>query len=149
MWYLAQVENMTNEQIQLVTDSFEKIAPMADEAAALFYKRLFEIDPALRSLFKGDLREQGQKLMQMIGVAVKGLSRFDEIKPALQSLGARHAVYGVEDSHYDTVASALLWTLEIGLGTDFTGETKDAWAAAYAVLAQTMKEAAGAGASAR
>ncbi|HMS08654.1 MAG TPA: globin domain-containing protein, partial [Pyrinomonadaceae bacterium] len=70
---------MTNEQILLVTESFDKIAPRADEAAALFYGRLFEIDPALRSLFKGDLSVQGAKLMQMIGVAVKGLSRLDEI----------------------------------------------------------------------
>ena len=133
---------MTNEQILLVTESFDKIAPRADEAAALFYGRLFEIDPALRSLFKGDLGEQGAKLMQMIGVAVKGLGRLDEIDPAVRSLGARHAGYGVEDSHYETVGSALLWTLGQGLGPDFNRETEVAWAAAYTLLAETMKDAA-------
>ncbi len=132
---------MTNEQIHLVTASFEKIAPIADEAAALFYGRLFETNPELRSLFKGDLREQGKKLMQMIGVAVKGLSRLDDIVPAVRSLGARHAAYGVEDSHYDSVGAALLWTLGQGLGPDFTSETEEAWAAAYTILAETMKDA--------
>lgn len=133
---------MTNEQIQLVTASFEKIAPQADEAAALFYGRLFELDPSLRRLFKGDLREQGKKLMQMIGLAVKGLSRIDDLVPAIQALGARHAGYGVRDSHYETVGSALLWTLGKGLGPSFNYETRNAWAEAYALLAQTMKNAA-------
>lgn len=136
---------MTNEQIQLVTASFKKIEPIADKAAAIFYDRLFETDPGLRSLFKGDISEQGQKLMQMIGVAVRGLSRIDEIAPALRSLGARHAGYGVSDSHYDTVGATLLWTLGKGLGSDFTAETKEAWAAAYSLLAQNMKDAATAG----
>lgn len=135
---------MTNEQIQLVTASFKKIEPIADKAAAIFYDRLFETDPGLRSLFKGDISEQGQKLMQMIGVAVRGLSRIDEIAPALRSLGARHAGYGVDDSHYDTVGATLLWTLAKGLGSDFTAETKEAWAAAYSLLAQNMKDAAAA-----
>ncbi|MDM7922896.1 MAG: globin family protein [Pyrinomonadaceae bacterium] len=133
---------MTNEQIELVTKSFEKIAPRADEAAALFYNRLFELDPALMNLFKGDLSEQGLKLIHMIGVAVNGLSRIDDILPAVRSLGARHAVYGVKDAHYETVGSALLWTLAKGLGPDFTEETKEAWNTAYSLLARTMKEAA-------
>lgn len=80
--------------------------------------------------------------MQMIGVAVRGLGRLDEIIPAVRSLGARHAGYGVEDSHYETVGSALLWTLGQGLGPDFTSETEEAWAAAYTILAETMKDAA-------
>ncbi len=136
------VNNMTNEQIQLVTASFDKIAPQADEAAALFYVRLFELDPSLRRLFKADLREQGKKLMQMIGLAVKGLSRIEDLVPALHSLGARHAGYGVKDHQYQIVGSALLWTLGKGLGPSFTYETREAWAAAYTLLAQTMKEAA-------
>ena len=137
---------MTNEQIQLVAASFDKIAPRADEAAALFYGRLFEVDPSLRTLFKGDLTEQGLKLMQMIGVAVKGLGRIDDLVPALRALGARHAVYGVKDAHYETVGAALLWALGQGLGPDFTDETKEAWTAAYSILARTMKEAASAAA---
>lgn len=117
---------MTLEQIDLVEDSFRQIEPNAEAAAKLFYDRLFEIDPALRPLFKGDLSEQGRKLMHMIGLAVKGLRRIDELVPALRSLGARHAGYGVEDRHYDTVAAALLWTLEKALGPAFTPQTKEA-----------------------
>jgi hemoglobin-like flavoprotein len=132
---------MTSEQIDLVQASFKTIEPQAEEAAALFYDRLFEIGPELRPLFKGDIREQGRKLMQMIGLVVKSLGRIEELVPAIRTMGARHAGYGVEDRHYETVGSALLWTLEKGLGAAFTAETKEAWTAAYSLLAQTMKDA--------
>jgi hemoglobin-like flavoprotein len=126
----------------MVQTTFAKVAPIADEAAALFYGRLFELDPSLRPLFKTDLKEQGRKLMRMIGMAVHGLDRLDELVPAVRQLGTRHMGYGVRDEHYDTVAAALVWTLEQGLGSDFTPEVRDAWVAVYAVLASTMKEAA-------
>ena len=138
---------MTSAEKLLVQTTFAKVAPIADTAALLFYGRLFEIDPTLRSLFKGDMVEQGRKLMQMIGVAVNGLDRLDQLVPAVQQLGVRHATYGVKDEHYATVATALLWTLEQGLGADFTPEAKDAWTAAYTVLAGTMREAAAAAAA--
>jgi hemoglobin-like flavoprotein len=133
---------MTPAQTILVQKTFAQVAPIADTAAALFYGRLFEIDPALRPLFKGDMAEHGRKLMQMIGVAVNGLDRLDQIVPAVQQLGIRHAGYGVKEEHYSTVAAALLWTLEQGLGADFTPDVKDAWTAAYTVLATTMQQAA-------
>lgn len=135
---------MNEQQIALVQDSFAKVAPIADQAAAMFYKKLFELDPNLKPLFKGELDEQGQKLMKMIGIAVNGLGRLDEIVAAVQSLGARHVGYGVKDEDYDTVASALLWTLEQGLGPDFTPECKEAWTTTYTLLATTMKDAANA-----
>jgi hemoglobin-like flavoprotein len=133
---------MTERQKTLVQTTFATVAPIADTAASMFYARLFELDPELRRLFTSDLREQGRKLMQMIGVAVNGLDRLDALVPAVKQLGARHAGYGVKDTHYDTVAAALLWTLEEGLGPDFTPEVKDAWTTVYGVLATTMKEAA-------
>jgi hemoglobin-like flavoprotein len=133
---------MTNEQINLVKTSFEKVAPQAETVAALFYKKLFELDPSLRHLFQGDIREQGRKLMQMIGLAVKGLDRLDELVPTVQALGKRHSAYGVQAHHYETVGNALLWTLEKGLDADFTAETKAAWIAVYSILAQTMNNAA-------
>jgi len=133
---------MTPHQKHLVQTTFAKVAPIADEAAALFYGRLFELDPSLRPLFKTDLKEQGKKLMRMIGMAVNGLDRLDELVPVVRQLGTRHLGYGVRDEHYDTVATALVWTLEQGLGRDFTPEVKDAWVAVYGVLASTMKEAA-------
>jgi hemoglobin-like flavoprotein/uncharacterized protein YukE len=132
----------TAEQVRLVQSTFEKVAPIAETAAELFYKRLFELDPSLKSLFKGDMKEQGRKLMAMIATAVKGLNNVEKLVPAVQALGVRHAGYGVLDPHYDTVAQALLWTLEQGLGDAFTPEVKNAWATVYGVLAKTMKDAA-------
>ena len=133
---------MTPEQKALVQSSFAQVAPIKEAAADLFYGRLFELDPSLRPLFKGDIKEQGAKLMAMIATAVKGLDRLEAIIPAIQSLGRRHAGYGVTAGHYDTVAGALLWTLEKGLGPAFTDDVRAAWAACYRILADTMKQAA-------
>ena len=133
---------MTPEQVVLVKSSWEKVVPISDKAAELFYGKLFELDPNLKSLFKGDMTEQGKKLMKMINTAVNGLDRLNDIVPAVQQLGVRHIQYGVKDEHYDTVGAALLWTLEAGLGDLFTGEVKTAWATVYGILADTMKAAA-------
>jgi hemoglobin-like flavoprotein len=133
---------MTPAQVDEVKRSFALVAPIADQAGTLFYTRLFEIDPSLRPLFRADIEAQSKKLMQMIAVAVNGLDRLETIVPAVQALGARHAGYGVTDEHYDAVAAALLWTLEQGLGNAFTPAAREAWIAAYLLLAGTMKAAA-------
>jgi hemoglobin-like flavoprotein len=133
---------LTKDQVTLVKESFAAIAPIADDAAALFYRRLFEIDPRLEKMFRGDMAEQRRKLMQMLTAAVKGLDRLEQLVPVVEDLGRRHATYGVQDEHYDTVGAALLWTLEKGLGARFTPETKEAWATVYGLLASTMKTAA-------
>ena len=133
---------MIREQINLVRESFAKVEPVAEEAAVLFYVRLFELDPDLRPLFKNDIREQGLKLMQMIGFAVRGLDRPEELLPAVRALGARHVAYGVEDRHYETVGAALLWMLEQALGAGFTADTKQAWTEVYELLSRTMMDAA-------
>ena len=133
---------MTPKQIELVQGSWMKVTPIADTAAELFYGKLFSLDPALKPLFKSDMKEQGRKLMAMISTVVNGLTRIEAIVPAAQDLGRRHVKYGVKDKHYDTVAAALIWTLGQGLGESFTPETKEAWVAAYGVLAKTMKDAA-------
>ena len=131
---------MTKEQINLVRTNFEKIAPIAEKAAALFYAKLFDLNPKLRGLFKGDVYEQGKKLMQVIAYAVENLDQLDEIVPQVRALGARHDAYGVEDNDYETVGAALLWTFEKALGKDFTASMRAAWAAVYNLLAETMKE---------
>ena len=133
---------MTPEQISLVQASWKKIVPIREMAAVLFYARLFEIDPSLKAHFPKPLDVQGRKLMAMIGTAVGCLGRINEIVPTMQDLGRRHSSYGVKHAHYDTVAVALLWTLEQGLDTDFTPEVRQAWAAAYSTLANVMKDAA-------
>lgn len=133
---------MTPTQVQLVQTTWEKVVPISDTAAALFYGKLFELDPSLKPLFTSDIKEQGKKLMQMITVAVRGLNDLGKLVPAVQELGRRHVGYGVKDEHYATVGTALLWTLEKGLGDAFTPDVKEAWATVYGILADTMKKAA-------
>src|SRR5215467_13725371 len=112
--------SMDQEQQRLVRASFAKVAPIADTAAAVFYERLFATDATLRSLFKGDMVVQGRLLMTMIKSAVENVHRLDQILPAVRDLGRRHARYGVKAADYDTVAGALLGTLEHALGSEFT-----------------------------
>jgi hemoglobin-like flavoprotein len=133
---------MTPEEKRLVQESFAEVQRISAEAARLFYQRLFELNPQLRALFKNDMEEQGRKLMHMIGLAVRGLDRPEELLPAVRALGARHAAYGVRDEDYETVGAALIWTLAAGLGPSFTPATKAAWLKVYDLLAATMKEAA-------
>ena len=135
---------MSPEDQTLVRESFAKVVPIAPQAAALFYDRLFTLDPSLKPLFTGDLNEQGRKLMAMIGTAVTNLGKLETILPAVQDLGRRHVTYGVRPASYDTVAAALLWTLGQGLGEAFTSQVEAAWTEAYTVLATVMKEAAAA-----
>jgi hemoglobin-like flavoprotein len=133
---------MTPQQIDLVQSSFQKVAPNADAVAHIFYDRLFTIAPEVRPMFPDDMTEQRAKLMRMLGTAVTNLHRVEAIVPVVQDLGRRHVAYGVNDAHYDTVAAALIWTLEQGLGEDFTPDLKDAWVTAYTTLAGVMKDAA-------
>lgn len=133
---------MTDAQVKLVQDTFVKVVPISDKAAEIFYAKLFELDPSLQPLFKGDIKEQGRKLMAMIGAAVGGLTNLEKLVPVVQDLGKRHVDYGVTPEHYDTVAAALLYTLGVGLGDDWTPEVKEAWVEVYTVLATTMKDAA-------
>ena len=129
---------MTPSQIDLVQSSFSKVAPIAETAAALFYGRLFEIAPEVKPLFRGDMKEQGRKLMTTLGVVVNNLRNPDVIVPAAKALAVKHTAYGVAAAHYAPVGAALIWTLEQGLGEDFTPETRDAWIAAYALLSGVM-----------
>lgn len=133
---------MTPEQVELVKNSWKKVVPIADQAADLFYNRLFELDPSVRPLFKTELKEQGRKLTSMINTVVVGLHQLDKLVPAVEDLGRRHVGYGVTAQHYDTVGKALLWTLSAGLGDDFTAETEEAWTQAYMTLAGVMMKAA-------
>jgi hemoglobin-like flavoprotein len=133
---------MTPHQVELVQTSFAKVAPIAEAAAGLFYGRLFERAPEVKPLFKGDIGEQGRKLMATLSVVVKGLSNPDAVLPAAKTLAVKHVSYGVEPTHYQPVGEALIWTLEQGLGDAFTPETRDAWLAAYSALSAAMIEEA-------
>lgn len=129
--------------IALVQATWEMVLPIADTAAQLFYGRLFELDPSLRRMFAHtDMAEQRKKLMQIITVAVRCLDHIEELLPAIEAMGRRHSGYGVTDAHYDTVAAALLWTLEKGLGAWFTPKVRSAWTETYTVLAAVMQRGA-------
>lgn len=129
---------MNEQDIDLVRKSFAQVAPIADQAAALFYGRLFTLDPGLRTLFRGDMQQQGRKLMQMIAAAVRGLDDLGALVPTLRALGSRHRGYGVTPRSYDTVGQALMWTLEQGLQEAFTPRVRSAWERFYGVAALTM-----------
>ncbi len=133
---------MTPRQKELVKSTWVNVVPISEQAAELFYGRLFELDPGVKSMFKGDMKAQGAKLMKTIGLAVSALDNLEPLVETLKDLGANHVVYGVKDADYDTVAAALLWTLEQGLGAAFTDEVKNAWAVAYTTLADVMKAGA-------
>lgn len=133
---------MTPKQVKLVQETFAAIVPAAEQAAALFYQRLFTLDPSLRPLFRSNLKGQGKKLMAALALVVQGLDRPEQIVAAVRHLGARHAGYGVQPEDYETVGAALLWTLAQGLDDSFTEEVAEAWGAAYQILAELMLEAA-------
>jgi hemoglobin-like flavoprotein len=134
---------MTPTEVGLIRESWTAVEPIADTAASLFYGRLFELDPAIERLFRRtDMAAQRKVLMQTLTVVVKSLDKLDQIVPAVQALGRRHAGYGVREEHYATVGAALLWTLEQGLGEAFTPPVRDAWTTAYGTLASVMIDAA-------
>jgi len=133
---------MTPHQIELIRRTFALVEPRAEVVALVFYQRLFALDPSLRPLFRTTIDEQGQKLMQMLGVAVALLEQPFALEPSLEALGRRHAGYGVEARHYDTVGIALLDTLSECLGSAFTRELLDAWTALYAIVARAMQSGA-------
>lgn len=133
---------MNEDEIKLVRESWEAVTPIAETAAELFYGKLFELNPDYKALFKGDMKEQGRKLMAMINTAVNALDKLETVVPNVQELGRRHVDYGVKPEDYAVVAEALLWTLGQGLGDKFTDDVKSAWTTAYTILAETMISAA-------
>ena len=129
---------MTPDQVKIVQDSFAKVAPIADQAATLFYDRLFEVAPSVRAMFPAELAEQRKKLMATLAVVVNGLTNLEAVLPAASALAKRHVGYGAKPEHYPVVGGALLWTLEKGLGEGWTPEVASAWTAAYGTLSGYM-----------
>ena len=133
---------LNESQIDLIQSTWKMILPVKEQTAELFYRKLFQIDPSTKPLFKGDMKAQGDKLITSLNLVVSSLKNLDHVVPALQDMGKRHVDYGVQAEHYESVGNALLWTFEQGLGEDFTDEAKQAWATAYGLVASVMKNAA-------
>jgi hemoglobin-like flavoprotein len=129
---------MTPDQVKLVQQSFTKVAPISETAAVLFYDRLFEVAPQVKAMFPADMTEQRRKLMATLAVVVNGLGDLPSILPAASALAKRHVNYGAKAEHYPVVGTALLWTLEKGLGDGWTPEIADAWTTAYGTLSGYM-----------
>jgi nitric oxide dioxygenase len=129
---------MTPEQVTLVQESFSKVAPISEQAAVIFYDRLFEVAPAVKSMFPADMAEQRKKLMATLAVVVNGLTNLEAVLPAASALAKRHVSYGAKPEHYPVVGGALLWTLEKGLGAAWTPDLAAAWTAAYGTLSSYM-----------
>ena len=129
---------MNPSQVKLVQDSFAKVAPISEQAAAIFYDRLFEVAPAVKAMFPADMTEQRKKLMGMLAAVVNGLTNLESILPAASALAKRHVGYGAKPEHYPVVGGALLWTLEKGLGEAWTPEVAAAWTMAYGTLSNFM-----------
>jgi hemoglobin-like flavoprotein len=134
---------MTSEQIAIVRKTWARIAPVTDRVAALFYERLFELDPGARGLFgTTDLRDHGRKLTQRLAAILDLLDRPDELLTAVGELGRRHAMHGVGWRHYGMAADALFTALECCLGPGFNPDARAAWSLAYWTVARAMQRAA-------
>ena len=131
---------ITDAQIALVQSSFRHVLPIADAAGMLFYERVFTLAPGTRGLFADDITPQAARTMAAVKTAVDGLGDLDVVAPFLVRLGARHVRYGVRLEHFEVIGAALLWTLEQGLGEHFTPDVRDAWEAAWGVIAGAMSE---------
>jgi hemoglobin-like flavoprotein len=129
---------LTTTQVELIQTSFQQVLPIAETAGVLLCERIFTLAPETRSLFAADIRPHAKRLMAAVNVVVDGLDDLDDVAPMLVKLGARHVRYGARPEHFDVVGSALLWTLEQGLGEAFTPEVRDAWAAGWNVIAGAM-----------
>jgi hemoglobin-like flavoprotein len=129
---------MKAEQLQLVLQSLNAIQPLSDKISASFYQRLFEIEPAIQGLFKGDMKRQGSMFISTLSLAANGLSRIEDIKPAVQTLGERHFGYGVKPEYFQPFREAFIWALEHHLGDQFNAEVKSAWTEAFDMLSEAM-----------
>jgi hemoglobin-like flavoprotein len=129
---------VTHDQVKLVQESFSKLAPISDQAAVIFYDRLFEVAPQVKAMFPADLTEQRKKLMTTLAVVANGLGNLEAVLPAASALAKRHVSYGAKAEHYPVVGGALLWTLEKGLGAAWTTDVAAAWTAAYGTLSGYM-----------
>lgn len=133
---------MTPEQTALIQGTWARLVNSGEDAAALFYERLFALDPSLRGQFRGDIASQGKKLVDMMQSIVGGLDHFEQLLPAARELGRRHHYYGVRDEDYGPVGEAMLWMLAEALGDGYTPEADRAWRELYALLAAAMIEGA-------
>ena len=138
--------SLSAREVKAIRDSFVKATAKPGEVSERFYQRLFALDPSVRGLFHGDMREQGRKLVDTLNVIVASIGDLERLLPSVRDLGTRHAHYGVKEHHYATVGKALLWALAQSVGQSFGKPARVAWQKAYRILADEMIRAAKVGA---
>jgi len=141
---------LTDAEKRLLKDTWRLVVPIMETASDLFYKRLFELQPAYRALFPPDMTAQKRKLMVTLAFVVKSadwaadawaedVSQEDDLFLVVLALGRRHGLlYKIPEDAYPVVGDALLWTLGMGLGQAFTDEARAAWAKLYGLLSSIM-----------
>ena len=133
---------MTREEIHELRKTFENVESQSEVAALVFYKRLFEIEPALKPMFRTPIQEQAHKLIEALALLISLLEKPAALRAELEDLGARHVRYGVQEWHYSIVGQALLEMLAQVLGDRFTPETRKLWARLYGIIADNMMRGA-------
>ncbi len=130
---------MKERHIELVQSSFTKVAPQAVSCSVVFYRKLFEVEPELKSLFRNDIHVQGIMLMKVLSMAVNSLYDLSSIQKDLRELGQRHENYGVQERHYQIIENALIEMLKDVLADGFSSELESAWRAVYRTISLIMK----------
>lgn len=130
---------LTESQIALIKNSWKAFRNMDPVLVGdVFYSKLFLEYPQVKSLFHISKAEQSKKLIDMLNVIVGRLDKLDELSDDIRNLGQRHVQYGVKPHHYKAVGESLLWTLQQGLGIDWTPELHEAWQTCFNLLASAM-----------
>jgi NAD(P)H-flavin reductase/hemoglobin-like flavoprotein len=122
--------------------SWAAVAPHAQRAAAHFYAALFTLDDSLRGMFPPDMVGQRDKLLAALGHIVSHVDDEATLVPFLRQLGGDHRRFSVRPEHYPLVGKALLYTLSVGLGDQWTPDLADEWAAAFEAVTGAMIDAA-------
>jgi hemoglobin-like flavoprotein len=134
------MQGLSTDEIELVRGSFDQIWAVAPRTAGLFYGRLFEIAPEAKPLFRRDMDEQKRKFMSTLAVIVSSLDDTSKLITLTDTLARQHSEFGVRVAHYEVVGKALLWSLEQGLGRNWTPSVAASWSKAYGLVSNFMIE---------
>jgi hemoglobin-like flavoprotein len=129
---------VTPPQVELIRETFPVVEEFAGPMTQLFYGRLFQVAPELRSLFHGNIQVQGVKFAEMLAALAGSASDLQKYAGPLRAMGHRHAGYGVKPVNYPVVGQALLWALGQALESEFTPQVKEAWTALISEVAEMM-----------
>lgn len=136
------METNIKDNVALIEESWEHIAPKGTEITISFYEKLFELAPDVRKMFQKDITKQAEKLLFTIGFLVSNVNRIEEIAPSIEQLGILHGkAYKVKEEHYQFVIDSLIYTLSINLEDIWREEHENAWRWTLDTVAEIMIKA--------